>query len=234
MRRIEELERRLLSDEVAELDMDTWASQLQEYMELKQKDERTVDAKKWDIVVSGPFAPAFLIDTGEHGEAIMSSNGRAYPTSELERVAPFFSGQPVFWRHVYGGPIRQRSRLVLGSKGRVGHLANAWWHEEKREIRAELVVVSEHWLEVFSQDEERHKYGFSMDVNATGKVVRGLDVTWSITRVFSVDMEERRWCAMGGRFLDAPTLTEEQIQEKVWAFEDSVRARFDRIGGLKS
>jgi hypothetical protein len=179
----------------------------------------------WDIVVAGPVADFALVST-DYGEAVMSTNGRAWPVAELERSAPAFAGLPAFYKHVRKKGL-DRTRLLIGDEARVGRLTRAWWHEEARQIRATLLVTSPHWLDVFSQDDERHRYGFSMDVDIRAKTVRGLSVVRTITRLYSVDLV--RWPACGGHFLGAPALSEERVLEEQDDLATAIRWRVDNM-----
>jgi len=167
----------------------------------------------YEIVVAAPMAKAFH-HSGEYGEFIASSNAVLYPVDELKRVAPFFAGRPIFHKHD-GTEVNMRTRL-LNSQTRVGHLAKAWWNEDERAIFGELVVTSDYWREMFSEDAMRWKYGFSMDINILSSTAEnGLDIVTKITSVFSVDMVDWPTQACGGRFADAPPLTDEQLAEQV-------------------
>lgn len=162
------------------------------------------------IVVCGPMSEKFLVDV-DGVEFVLSSNARAYLVSELQRVAPIFAGLPVFLEHTEGA---DRSRLVMGQKGRVGRLTRAWWAPEEREIRGELEVTSDYWRRVFATAAGRHEWAFSWDVDTSGPIAKsGLGVNLQITRLFSVDLVPVEHCAFGGRFADM-TFTEELLQAK--------------------
>jgi len=151
-------------------------------------------ATLYPIVICGPASPRLLVNTAAGG-VIVSTNGTAYPSSELERSAPLFEGVPCYHRHNEDG-VSETFRELM----RVGTIRNPRWSPATNELLADLLVTDEHWKREIKT--WRSVYGFSMATEVSCREAGGMTIVDKIVSVKSVDLVEWADPACGGRWAD--------------------------------
>ncbi|MCI0398230.1 MAG: hypothetical protein L0322_25320 [Chloroflexi bacterium] len=170
-----------------------------------------------EIIIMGPATPSYRVTLPDGRPCLLSTNGRLYPLAELERVAPFLTGRPVYHRHEAGTGATTHIVTADGNGSRVGAIAAAWWQAGTAEIRGSLRVTGPYWQDAILEAERAgrlNQWGFSVDIEILARPVtiagRTLELAEKIATVRSVDLVALPAC--GGRFIGA-TWTPEQRRE---------------------
>jgi len=149
---------------------------------------------KYAVVICGPAAPGFVINTKRSGETILNLNGKLYPTSELEKWAPRYAGLDVYFGH--------------GGQEKVGVVKKSWWEETVKQVRGIIEVSNPEWrqrLSAMQYDGRLANIGISQISNVINFGRVKLGISWlpkvMIENVTAVDLVDEP--LFGGRFLEA-------------------------------
>ena len=146
----------------------------------------------------------------EGHELILSDHGRLYGVAELRRVAPCFSGAPVFRQHADAVAGGTRTHIV-GRDGRVGRVRKCRWDAALFAVVGELEPTPR-WEDRFrdAADAGRltERYSFSLDTDCMCVNIKDADglleceLVIKFDTIFGVDLIEAPYvAACGGRFL---------------------------------